>query len=102
MIQDLAITASIGVGAQCATDPATCQAPPDSSLQESAGVYRQGGCLDWQYAGCRLGHLGGDQVPGRHGHPADLHVYLAHDRGTGTDSGLVAFPADKGPLAGAE
>src|SRR3990167_188909 len=59
MIQDLAVTASIGVGAQCATDPATCQAPPDSSLQESAGVYRQGGCLDWQYAGCRRGHLGG-------------------------------------------
>jgi hypothetical protein len=24
---------------------------------------------------------------------------MEHDRGTGADSGLVAFPAEKGPLA---
>lgn len=58
MIQDLAITASIGVDTQGATDPATCRAPSDRNLQECAGVYRQGGCLDCHHAGCRHGHLG--------------------------------------------
>lgn len=58
MIQNLAITASIGVDTQGATDPATCRAPSDRNLQECAGVYRQGGCLDCHHAGCRHGHLG--------------------------------------------
>ena len=44
-------------------------------------------------------HLGRqpDQVPGRHGHPAGLHVHLEHGRRGDPDSGAVALPAAFGP-----
>ena len=45
--------------------------------------------------GGRRRHLGlvADQVPGRHGHPADLHVPVEHAGRAGADPGAVAFPA---------
>lgn len=49
----------------------------------------------WVSPCCRRGRLGvvANQVPGRHGHPADLHVPLEHARRTAADPGPVALPA---------
>ena len=43
-------------------------------------------------------HLGvlAHQVPGRHGHPAHLHVRVEHDRRPGAHPGALAFPAAQG------
>ena len=54
--------------------------------------------------GRRRGYLGAvaDQVPGRHGHPAGLHVRVEHGRCRGADSGAVALPAaDEGVASAA-
>ena len=47
------------------------------------------------HPGGRRGVLGlvADQVPGRHGHPADLHVPVEHARRADPDSGAVVLPA---------
>ena len=73
--------------------------PLTRGLQEGRAVHRQGGRAGRHHAGRRRDHLGllADQVPGRHGHPAHLHVRVEHDRRAGADPGAVALPAaDRG------
>ena len=69
--------------------------PLARGLPARAAVHRQGRGAGRHHARRRRGHLGvvADQVPGRHGHPADLHVPLEHAGRAGADSGAVALPA---------
>ena len=68
---------------------------PARGLQALARIHRQGRRADRRDDGRRRRDLGlvADQVPGRHGHPADLHVPVEHDRRAGADPGAVALPA---------
>ena len=67
------------------------------AYKNSVAFHRQGRGAGGHHLGRGRHHLGlvADQVPGRHGHPADLHVHLEHDRCTGVDPGAVAFPASQ-------
>jgi predicted RND superfamily exporter protein len=60
-----------------------------------ARLHRQGGGAGRDDDGGRRRHLGlvADQVSGRYGHPADLHVRLEHARRPGPDSCAVLLPA---------
>ena len=75
----------------------------DRGVQEGRPVHRQGRRAGRRHARGRCRHLGllADQVPGRHGDPADVHVRVEHDRRAGADSGAVALPAAdrRGPQA---
>ncbi len=64
-------------------------------LPAHVAVHRQGGGAGRHHAGGRRGDLGlvADQVPGRHGHPAGVHVPVEHGRRGGADPGAVALPA---------
>ena len=56
--------------------------PLARGLPPRAAVHRQGGGAGRRDAGRRRGDLGAvaDQVPGRHGHPAGVHVPVEHGR----------------------
>jgi len=57
-------------------------------------VHRQGRGPGGHHPGRGRDHLGvlAHQVPGRHGHPARLHVHLEHGRRSDPHSGAVALP----------
>src|SRR5262249_13261487 len=83
--------------------------PPRGGAQHLAPLHREGGRAGRRHARRGRGHLGllADQVPGRHGHPAHLHVPLEHDRRAGADAGALPLPPGKasgacapGPLGG--
>ncbi len=81
--------------------------PAERCVQEGGPVHGQGGRAGRGHARRWRHHVGilADQVPGRHGDPADVHVRVEHDRRAGADPRTVAFPAadDRGPQApGAE
>ena len=58
--------------------------PLARGLPARGAVHRQGGGAGRHHAGRGRRHLGvlADQVPGRHGHPADLHVPVERRRPT--------------------
>ena len=77
---------------------------PGCGAQEIPAIYRQGGGAGGHHAGCWRGHLGlvADQVPGRHGHSADLHVHLEHGGRAGFDSCPVTLLDERPPLCGSK
>src|SRR4030095_15692646 len=64
-------------------------------VQERRPVHGEGRRARRNHARRRRGDLGvlADQVPGRHGHFAHVHVRLEHGRCAGADPGLVALSA---------
>ena len=69
-------------------------------LPQRRVVHRPGGGPGGHHPGRRRGVLGlvADQVPGGHGHPADLHVPVEHARRADPDPGPVVLPAASTPL----
>ena len=86
------------VPAQRAAGAAARRCAARRRLPACGDVHRQGGRAGRHHPGRGRHHLGvlADQVPGRHGHPAHLHVRVEHDRRAGAHSGALAFPAAQG------
>ena len=77
-----------------ATQPAAQGRSARGSVQERRAVHRQGRRARRHHA-CRRGHHLGvlaDQVSGRHGNSAHVHVRVEHDRRAGAHSRPVALP----------
>jgi predicted RND superfamily exporter protein len=75
---------------------------PARGLPPFARLHRQGGGPGGHDDGGRRRDLGlvADQVSGRHGHPADLHVLVEHARCAGAHAGALLLPAQSPPRPG--
>ena len=75
--------------------------PLAAGVQARGPVHRQGRRARRHHAGGRRHHLGmvADQVPGRHGDPADVHVHLEHAGRADPDSRALVLPAADGAEA---
>ncbi len=82
---------AVGAARAAARGPAARRDAYKQAVQFTGKVV----ALVGRHARRRRGHLGifADQVPGRHGHSADLHVPVEHARRADPDPGAVALPA---------